>query len=61
MLLSLKVNSQELTVLVNYERQTSGRKPQEQATGWQLHASGKIELIADKPSTQVQQPLTCAC
>ncbi|MEH2381381.1 MAG: hypothetical protein V7K27_21250 [Nostoc sp.] len=31
-----------------------------QATGWRRNAQGKIELFADKPSTQVQQPLTCA-
>jgi filamentous hemagglutinin family protein len=30
------------------------------ATGWRQNAQGKVELIADKPSTQVQQPLTCA-
>ncbi|MHC5776866.1 two-partner secretion domain-containing protein [Nostoc sp.] len=31
-----------------------------QATSWHRNAQGKIELVADKPSTQVQQPLTCA-
>ncbi|MEH2361956.1 S-layer family protein [Nostoc sp.] len=31
-----------------------------QATSWHRNAIGKIELVADKPSTQVQQPLTCA-
>ncbi|MBN3872828.1 MAG: S-layer family protein [Nostoc sp. JL33] len=31
-----------------------------QATSWHRNAQGKIELIADKPSTQVQQPLSCA-
>ncbi|MBD2676577.1 MULTISPECIES: S-layer family protein [Nostoc] len=30
------------------------------ATGWRLNTQGKIELIADKSLTQVQQPLTCA-
>ncbi|MEH2169708.1 MAG: S-layer family protein [Nostoc sp.] len=31
-----------------------------QATSWHRNAQGKIELIADKSSAQVQQPLTCA-
>ncbi|MEH1901353.1 MAG: S-layer family protein [Nostoc sp.] len=31
-----------------------------QATSWHRNAQGKIELVADKPSTQVQQPLNCA-
>jgi filamentous hemagglutinin family protein len=31
-----------------------------QATSWHRNAQGKIELVADKSSTQVQQPLTCA-
>jgi filamentous hemagglutinin family protein len=31
-----------------------------QATSWHRNAEGKIELIADKSSTQVQQQLTCA-
>jgi filamentous hemagglutinin family protein len=31
-----------------------------QATGWYRNARGKIELVADKSSTQGQQPLTCA-
>ncbi|BAZ36789.1 hypothetical protein NIES4101_27090 (plasmid) [Calothrix sp. NIES-4101] len=31
-----------------------------QATSWHRNAQGKIELVADKPSTQVQQALTCA-
>jgi large exoprotein involved in heme utilization and adhesion len=31
-----------------------------QATGWRRNTQGKIELIADKSPTQVQQPLTCA-
>jgi filamentous hemagglutinin family protein len=31
-----------------------------QATGWHRNAQGKIELVADKSSTQMQQPLTCA-
>jgi filamentous hemagglutinin family protein len=31
-----------------------------QATGWHRNAQGKIELLADKSSTQVQQTLTCA-
>ncbi|MGJ5628364.1 filamentous hemagglutinin N-terminal domain-containing protein [Nostoc sp. CALU 1950] len=30
------------------------------ATSWHLNAQGKIELIADKSSTQVQQTLSCA-
>ncbi|MEH2380213.1 MAG: S-layer family protein, partial [Nostoc sp.] len=31
-----------------------------QATSWHRNADGKIELVADKSPTQVQQPLTCA-
>ncbi|MEA5572717.1 S-layer family protein [Calothrix sp. UHCC 0171] len=31
-----------------------------QATSWHRNAQGKIELIADKSPTQVQQTLTCA-
>ncbi|BAZ40863.1 filamentous hemagglutinin-like protein [Calothrix sp. NIES-4101] len=31
-----------------------------QATSWHRNAQGKIELVADKPSTPVQQQLTCA-
>ncbi|WP_442940384.1 hypothetical protein [Nostoc sp.] len=32
-----------------------------QATGWRRNAQGKIELVADKSSAQMQQPsLTCA-
>jgi filamentous hemagglutinin family protein len=31
-----------------------------QATSWHRNAQGKIELIADKPLTQVQPSLTCA-
>ncbi|WP_442941283.1 two-partner secretion domain-containing protein [Nostoc sp.] len=31
-----------------------------QATSWRRNADGKVELIADKSATQVQQPLTCA-
>ncbi|BAZ40854.1 filamentous hemagglutinin family outer membrane protein [Calothrix sp. NIES-4101] len=31
-----------------------------QATSWHRNAQGKIELVADKPPTQVQQGLTCA-
>jgi filamentous hemagglutinin family protein len=31
-----------------------------QATSWRRNAEGKVELIAHKSSTQVQQPLTCA-
>jgi filamentous hemagglutinin family protein len=31
-----------------------------QATSWHRNAQGKIELIADKSSTQLQPPLTCA-
>ncbi|BAZ40579.1 hypothetical protein NIES4101_65400 [Calothrix sp. NIES-4101] len=31
-----------------------------QATFWHSNAQGKIELVADKPPTQVQQELTCA-
>ncbi len=31
-----------------------------QATSWRRNADGKIELIADKLTTQVQQTLTCA-
>jgi filamentous hemagglutinin family protein len=31
-----------------------------QATSWRRNASGKVELVADKSSTQGQQPLTCA-
>ncbi|MEH2024397.1 MAG: S-layer family protein [Nostoc sp.] len=31
-----------------------------QATFWHRNAQGKIELVADKSPTQVQQPLTCA-
>ncbi|MEH2131214.1 MAG: S-layer family protein [Nostoc sp.] len=31
-----------------------------QATSWHRNAQGKIELVADKSSAQVQQPLTCA-
>jgi filamentous hemagglutinin family protein len=31
-----------------------------QATGWHRNAQGKIELVADKSSGQVQQSLTCA-
>ncbi|AFY35117.1 S-layer family protein [Calothrix sp. PCC 7507] len=31
-----------------------------QATSWHRNAQGKIELVADKSPTQVQQPLTCA-
>jgi large exoprotein involved in heme utilization and adhesion len=31
-----------------------------QATSWHRNAQGKVELVADKSSTQVQQPLTCA-
>ncbi len=31
-----------------------------QATSWHRNAQGKVELVADKSSTQVQQALTCA-
>ncbi|WP_335213810.1 S-layer family protein [Nostoc sp.] len=31
-----------------------------QATSWHRNAQGKIELVADKPPTSLQQPLTCA-
>jgi large exoprotein involved in heme utilization and adhesion len=31
-----------------------------QATGWRRNAIGKIELVANKTSTQVQPTLTCA-
>ncbi|MEH1925180.1 MAG: S-layer family protein [Nostoc sp.] len=31
-----------------------------QATGWGHNAQGKIELVANQPSTQVQPSLTCA-
>ncbi|WP_365742316.1 S-layer family protein [Nostoc sp. JL33] len=31
-----------------------------QATSWHRNAQGKIELVADKSPTQVQQPLNCA-
>jgi filamentous hemagglutinin family protein len=31
-----------------------------QATSWHRNAQGKIEIVADKSSTQMQQPLTCA-
>ncbi|WP_442937585.1 two-partner secretion domain-containing protein [Nostoc sp.] len=31
-----------------------------QATSWHRNTQGKIELVADKSPTQVQQPLTCA-
>ncbi|MHC5828150.1 MAG: hypothetical protein ACYT04_72735, partial [Nostoc sp.] len=31
-----------------------------QATSWYRNAQGKIELIADKSPTYLQQPLTCA-
>ncbi|UKP00476.1 two-partner secretion domain-containing protein [Nostoc sp. UHCC 0870] len=31
-----------------------------QATSWHRNALGKIEIVADKSSTQMQQPLTCA-
>jgi large exoprotein involved in heme utilization and adhesion len=31
-----------------------------QATGWYRNAQGKIELVANKSSTQVQLQLTCA-
>ncbi|QLE44565.1 S-layer family protein [Nostoc sp. C052] len=31
-----------------------------QATGWGQNAQGKIELVANQPSTQVQPSLTCA-
>jgi large exoprotein involved in heme utilization and adhesion len=31
-----------------------------QATSWHRNSQGKIELIADKSSNQVRQPLTCA-
>ncbi|MDZ8105798.1 MAG: S-layer family protein [Nostoc sp. DedQUE12a] len=31
-----------------------------QATSWYRNPQGKIELVADKSLTQVQQPLTCA-
>ncbi|AFZ02488.1 filamentous hemagglutinin N-terminal domain-containing protein [Calothrix sp. PCC 6303] len=31
-----------------------------QATGWYRNAQGKIQLVADKSSTQMQQQLTCA-
>ncbi|MEH2326850.1 MAG: S-layer family protein [Nostoc sp.] len=31
-----------------------------QATSWHRNAQGKIELIADKATANVQQPLTCA-
>ena len=31
-----------------------------QATSWHRNAQGKIELVADKSPTYVQQPLTCA-
>jgi filamentous hemagglutinin family protein len=31
-----------------------------QATGWHRNAQGKIELVADKSSTQIQPSLTCA-
>ncbi|QLE44566.1 S-layer family protein [Nostoc sp. C052] len=31
-----------------------------QATSWHRNAQGKIELVGDKSSTQVQQSLTCA-
>ncbi|PAX52901.1 hypothetical protein CK510_16805 [Brunnivagina elsteri CCALA 953] len=31
-----------------------------QATSWRRNAEGKVELIADKSPTQVQQVLTCA-
>ncbi len=31
-----------------------------QATNWHRNAQGKIELVADQSSNQMQQPLTCA-
>ncbi|MEH2320344.1 MAG: hypothetical protein V7K24_25330 [Nostoc sp.] len=31
-----------------------------QATSWHRNADGKVELIADKSPTYLQQPLTCA-
>jgi filamentous hemagglutinin family protein len=31
-----------------------------QATSWYRNAQGKIELVADKPSIQIKQALTCA-
>ena len=31
-----------------------------QASGWHRNAQGKIELVPNKSSAQVQQPLTCA-
>ncbi len=31
-----------------------------QATSWHRNAQGKVELIADKSPTYIQQPLTCA-
>ncbi|MEH1828819.1 MAG: hypothetical protein V7L22_26410 [Nostoc sp.] len=31
-----------------------------QATSWHRNAEGKIELVENKSSNQVQQPLTCA-
>ncbi|BAZ40862.1 hypothetical protein NIES4101_68230 [Calothrix sp. NIES-4101] len=31
-----------------------------QATSWHRNAQGKIELVADKPSTNMQKALTCA-
>jgi filamentous hemagglutinin family protein len=31
-----------------------------QATGWRHNAIGKIELVADKSPSHIQQPLTCA-
>jgi filamentous hemagglutinin family protein len=35
-------------------------EPLVQATGWYRNAQGKIELVTDKSSTQVQPSLTCA-
>jgi large exoprotein involved in heme utilization and adhesion len=31
-----------------------------QATGWHRNAQGKVELVTDKSSAQVQQQLSCA-
>jgi filamentous hemagglutinin family protein len=38
---------------------TQPQKTLSQATSWHRNAQGKIELIADKSSRSIQQPLTC--
>ncbi|MBE9200502.1 MULTISPECIES: S-layer family protein [unclassified Nodularia (in: cyanobacteria)] len=38
----------------------SGSEVLKQATSWRMNPEGKIELVANKASTQTQLPLTCA-